>query len=299
MIMSQHRERSRLALPISLYQELIAPLSGADPHLRVTARLIALLLFLRIPWLYLALPFSRFRPLSGFGSSVYVTGTASILAYLIWHERDHLAAYHVDRVVIVLFLLGKPLELAFMVMGWRSSLGPAVLPLYTVYLLAPIWLLWKLRGRWRRLPGPPAGVLRWMGVALGLGLLFGFMGRYLIWIQAGAAFPLLPRPLSIELLIQTVLYQAASAGLSEEPLFRGFLWGYLHKLGWPVKRVLIFQASLFALAHLDALLIGYWITTFLALVIGLVLGWLVYRSRSITTTITAHGLINGIGTLMH
>lgn len=283
---------------MSFYHELTAPLSNPDLHLRTTARLIAILLFLRIPWIYFMIPVGALiRPLAGFGSAIYLTGTAALVVYLIWHERDHLSDFHIDRLVVVMFLVGKPAELILIAIGRRT---PAVLtlPFYALYILAPVWLLWRLRGTWHNLPKPPVGTLRWTLVGAGLGVLFGLAGRYLIWVQSKGALALVPRSFSLSTLLFTVLYQAAYAGLSEEPIFRGFLWGYLEKLDWPLSKILIFQAGLFALAHLDALLLGWWLTPLFALVIGMLFGWLVWRSRSISVTITAHSLVNGIGTAL-
>ncbi len=282
----------------SLYHELTAPLSSPDPHLRTTAKLIYILLFLRIPCIYLMVPIGAFiPPLRGFGSGIFLTGTAAMVAYLIWHEMDYLREFHIDRPVVMLFLLGKPFELLFIALGWRTP-AVATWPLYALYILAPMWLLWKLHGRWRELPKPPVGALPWTLVGVGLGILFGFAGRYIIWVQSEGGLALFPRSLSPGVLILTVLYQAAFAGLSEEPVFRGFLWGYLDKLNWPAHKIIVFQASLFALAHLDALFLRWWLTPLFALGMGLVFGWLVWRSRSIMTTITAHSLINGIGMAM-
>jgi len=95
-----------------------------------------------------------------------------------------------------------------------------------------------------------------------------------------------------------ILYQAAYAGLSEEPLFRGFLWGYLRKLGWSENKILLSQAGLFAFAHVELLLAGWPISFALTFVGGVLLGWLVMRSRSISVSILSHGFANAVGNMI-
>ncbi len=90
-------------------------------------------------------------------------------------------------------------------------------------------------------------------------------------------------------------YQTGYAAVSEEPLFRGFLWGYLRKGGWSDGWICLFQAGLFMLGHiyyLNSLPISFWIIVPTG---GLVLGWLAWRSRSIATSISAHATLNALG----
>jgi hypothetical protein len=85
----------------------------------------------------------------------------------------------------------------------------------------------------------------------------------------------------------------STAAIDEEPLFRGFLWGYLRDLGWKEKWILIFQAFLFWTIH-----INYWNKfPFIILLpfLGLLLGILAWRSRSIATSMAAHAGYNTLG----
>lgn len=78
----------------------------------------------------------------------------------------------------------------------------------------------------------------------------------------------------------------------EEFLFRGLLWKCLRNLGMEEYKIVVTQAILFWLAHYNLLLAGslsFWTTIPL---LGIVLGILVFRSKSLTSSIVAHFLYN-------
>jgi membrane protease YdiL (CAAX protease family) len=88
------------------------------------------------------------------------------------------------------------------------------------------------------------------------------------------------------------LYQIGFAAVSEEPLFRGFLWGYLRREGWREAWTWLFQAAVFTSAHMyfmDALAFDFWIVVPLA---GLILGLFAWRTRSIAPGMLAHAAYN-------
>jgi membrane protease YdiL (CAAX protease family) len=88
-------------------------------------------------------------------------------------------------------------------------------------------------------------------------------------------------------------HESSHAAILEEPIFRGFLWGYLANRGWRDKSIWIIQGALFWLAHLS-----YWdrpYTFFVTVPAGsLLLGWLAWRSRSVGACMVAHGLFNAL-----
>ncbi|CAG0930278.1 hypothetical protein TFLX_01635 [Thermoflexales bacterium] len=97
------------------------------------------------------------------------------------------------------------------------------------------------------------------------------------------------------LAVPSFIYQLGYAAVSEEPLFRGFLWGYLRKLKCPEKWIWLFQTGLFMLGHIYYVTnapVSFWI---IVPVGGLVTGWLAWRSRSIATSMAAHGALNALG----
>ena len=90
-----------------------------------------------------------------------------------------------------------------------------------------------------------------------------------------------------------LLYHLSFAPINEEPLFRGFLWGYLRQFKWRESLIWLFQAVLFTSAHIYLAAQFpemFWI---LISVVGLLFGLLTWRSCSIAPAILAHGVVNG------
>lgn len=123
---------------------------------------------------------------------------------------------------------------------------------------------------------------------------------FLYAIVVGALYQSFTKRTTIEatfpIFILLFITQLSNAALSEEPLFRGFIWGYLRKRNWKEYWILLFQAFIFSLGHiyyLPKLPIAF-LGTFVA---GLVLGFIVWKSKNISASIVAHGLINSMGQL--
>jgi membrane protease YdiL (CAAX protease family) len=86
----------------------------------------------------------------------------------------------------------------------------------------------------------------------------------------------------------------SSAAVDEEPLFRGFLWGWLLKRGWRDGWILLFQAVFFWAGHLyylGRMPLSLWV---IVPVSGVALGLLAWRSRDIAPAMVAHGIIDGL-----
>ena len=95
------------------------------------------------------------------------------------------------------------------------------------------------------------------------------------------------------LIVQGFVYQLGYAAISEEPLFRGFLWGFLRKAGWREIWIWVFQAGLFWVGHIyyfGKLPVSFWLVVPAG---GLMLGLLAWRSLSIATSMAAHAAMNG------
>jgi len=106
-----------------------------------------------------------------------------------------------------------------------------------------------------------------------------------------------PMEATFPIFIFLFITQLNNAALSEEPLFRGFIWGYLKKRNWKEHWILLFQAFIFSLGHiyyLPKLPIAF-LGTFFA---GLVFGLVVWKSKSISASIVVHGLANSMGQLI-
>lgn len=92
-------------------------------------------------------------------------------------------------------------------------------------------------------------------------------------------------------------YQLGFAASIEEPLYRGILWGELRRsTKWKIAWIVLFQAFVFMLAHGVVFLAVPTYPAYLVIFTGgIVFGLLVYYSRSITASMTAHAFYNGFG----
>jgi membrane protease YdiL (CAAX protease family) len=261
-------------------------------HSVVAWSAVGALLFLRIPFsIFITYAYPSDEQL---GPAIFQAGTYLLTAFLIWWERDSLSAVNMDGIALALFLLLKPLQ-TLILSHWGIEI-PLAFP-HPVGLL--IWAIATglLIALWRSgyRPGVP-GVSTW--IWLGFGLLAGIALSILPNLgvfQANAGLGGAQAAPSSSVTVSAglaFLYQLGFAAVSEEPLFRGFLWGYLRRLGWRQVWVWLLQAGLFMIAHLyfiNALAFNFWVIVPVA---GLVFGWFAWRSRSIAPGMLAHAAYN-------
>lgn len=266
---------------------------NGDPkqHQFVAWLVMAGLLILRIPFLG---GLVLFGVKAAWVDSVFEIGTYLLIIFLIWWERNRLAGFHIDALAVIIIIVFKPLStLILKYWGAESPLTfPGSLSLVIfggAFCLAAIG--WSQRSKLS--PFSFRG-MRWLLIGIGAGLvttfLTGFPFSFTIqnqvlnyWRDTWREVPL------------SFIYQIGYAGVIEEPVFRGFLWGYLLKLGWSDQRIWIFQAFLFTLAHIYYVNI-YPILFFVVIPTGaLVLGYVAWKSRSIATSMVTHGAMNATG----
>jgi membrane protease YdiL (CAAX protease family) len=242
-------------------------------HNSITFLLIAGLLFLRLPFLAGITYLLKTSP--NWLGSAFEISTYLLTAILIWWERDRLLDFHVDGLALTIILFFKPIETIIRAFwGWDKS-GLAF-------------------------PNP-LGLLFW---AIAIGVLVGAVELALLGypmsFQVDESCRQL-RPELVPILVQAIpgfIYQLGYAAVTEEPLFRGFLWGYLRKVGWKEVWIWLFQAALFCLGHiyyLDRAPISFWIIVPTG---ALVMGLVAWRSRSIAASMAAHGCGNALGYTM-
>lgn len=220
-------------------------------------------------------------------------GTYFLTAVLIWWERENLAEFFIDRLVLIILVLGKPYEL---LLHWLQIpfLYPPRSDIYWLYLPIAFGLLIVSLSAYSKLNKIQVKNWLWLlaGMATGIvsGILVGFLLRY--------QFPGGAEQLTPSLMFFLPTEQLVYAGIAEEPFFRGFLWGGLHRAGWKDSWILLFQTVLFMIGHLyyfGSHPVSFWIVVPLG---GLVTGVLAWRSRSIATSMAGHGFINAVGRMV-
>lgn len=269
---------------------------GLEPQSRVLWILVIVLLLLRLVVLTGATIVRR--PELAWVGPVYEIGTYVCTLLFIWLERARLYDYHVDGLAIWLIAVFKPLQ-TLIVAFWGNA-DPMAFPQW------PSLLIWvasgalivgialtdrdRLRIAWRS--------LGWFSLGLVAGTVLVVVESYPTSFQlAGTDAPATVGLLSL-LSPMTFLYQIGYAAVSEEPLFRGILWGMLRKIGWNHISIWLFQAALFLVGHifyLGVFPVSFWI---IVPVGSLVFGALAWRSQTIASSIAAHSISNAWGKTM-
>ena len=205
---------------------------------------------------------------------LYRVGTYILTAWLIWRERARLRVFWIDVVAMAMFVVQRILFLI--------GLG--------------LWAGMLIKRQ--PLPKPPRHIVRSMLLGVTAALVFSVLVQYsgLNWPDPRSAVPA-----GSTYLVGYAIMQLSNAALMEEPLFRGFLWGYLRLAGWRNLWIWLFQAALFTLGHIYYLNFespgNYLIRLLLP---SLLLGLIAWKSGSIAASMAAHMYLNASSDmLMH
>lgn len=243
------------------------------------------LLFLRFPFLILSA--YGIGPLSmEIADHYFEYGTYLLTALTILVCRNSLEKYHIDLPALVLFLIAPTLKLIGLYQissDGKGAANPWVDIVFSILLLFAL-IRWHPNAKKRS----AREILLWLLAALAASFCLGIVcGK--VRMCYGAAYQ---NEWPVSFLLGTFGYQLGYAAAIEEPLFRGFLWGFLAEKGWKETVIWLFQAALFTLGHIHYL--GtYNLTLFVAVPVGaLVLGLLAWKSRSIATSMVAHAFGN-------
>ena len=217
---------------------------------------------------------------------------------LIWWEQDRLALFHIDALSIVIIIFLKPIQTLYLSFLWITVQYDNILA-FPRFPSLVIWfgaaaLFFIIRKKRPELLKVQKTSWRWLGIGIlvgvGQALLLGYPMSF------DPSFQNYKPTLFNELLpiLPIFVYQLGYAAVAEEPLFRGFLWGHLRKAGWHEWGICLFQAVLFALGHiyyLPRMPISFWV---IVPVGGLVCGLLAWKSRTIASSMAAHGIFNAL-----
>lgn len=256
-------------------------------HKAVPFLLLGLLLFLRFPFLIsAAYGIKMFAVKDIF--SVYLDCTYILSAALIWWEKDRLIEFHIGIQALCLFIFIPILKPVVSILlstytpykhntySWIQFAAAAALGLSLIIS----------KGRFTRMKLRTA--IFWIAVSIAVGLATGAIWGFVYKVQNNIS------GVQSSLLISLRLFfiQLSNAAIAEEPLFRGFIWGYLKWLHVNEYWIWLIQAGLFCLGHI------YYLNTapysfFIAIpAMALIFGFIAWRSRSISSSMIIHGLYN-------
>lgn len=221
-------------------------------------------------------------PLTGVIQS-YQGITYLLIIILIWRERRNLEDFNISGLSLLIILLFRTV-LRF---SYDQTIYSFILDL-SFWGISGVLVVRLISRKDVKSFVLHSKEIKWIvfGMLLGLGVGFFqlFFGRadFLGDIQRESLLPLS--------MVWSFWYQLSNAAINEEPLFRGFLWGYLKRAGWKEIHICLLQASLFWLAHINYYnRLSFWFTIPFW---GLVYGVLVWKSRSISTTMVSHAAYN-------
>jgi membrane protease YdiL (CAAX protease family) len=250
---------------------------------------LSLLLLLRIPlssWLEYFMPAT-----SPWVVPLYEILTYLSIVFLIWWERRDLAVHNLDFWAILIILVFKPLSVILLpLMGIPDHpMALMQLPGIAIFVIA-LTLAGLILTRKIYIGKPGWRGLAWFVIgALAGTALFAFYGILMIrWF----GYPVPQDPGQAAWLAP--VYQLGYAAVSEEPLFRGFLWGGLRRAHVREFWIWLIQAVLFTTAHLHLLNTPQPVLFFsLTFINALLFGLFVWRSRTLAASLGMHGFANG------
>lgn len=253
--------------------------------------IIVLLLFLRFPFL-IAVSFKKTSLPAALSTSIFQNGTYILTALLIWYERKRLDRFNITFSSVLIFTI-IPL-ISFIVnriITHQETLSKYSYIDYSKPILGIILLIALIISKVPMKKTSIRQIIIWLLISVIASVIivlllmkFSINGRLLK-----------TSPLE---LISLILLQLNIASITEEPLFRGFIWGYLMEFKWNDWLIIVFQAILFMMGHVY--FIGrYPIFVFIRVFIGsFIFGLIVWKSHSIATSMVTHSLVNSLGQIV-
>ena len=251
------------------------PAGEGKRHSLISLLLLGGLLFLRFPFLIIAdLLLAREAIPHAIAYFIFSVGTYLLTAMLIWWEREHLRDFWIDLAAAITFLL--------QIFCFPIGIG----------------LFAAMRRHQARFPSPSANVWQWALV----GAIFAIVCNiFLVNLGLEPSSSRGAQPASFSYLLPAVFSQMTGAAVFEEPLFRGFLWGYLRRIQWKDGWIWLFQALFFTLGHVYYLQTEASRPWFIRIMLtSLIIGFIAWRAKSIFASMVTHGMFNASNDmLMH
>ena len=221
---------------------------------------------------------------------LYEIGTYGLVIFLIIWEREDLKTYHLNPLAVLLLILFPFIsKLILRFYNPAHTLAFPKLWSFAFLILAAALIYFYIKKK----PISKSGFSRdiaWFAACAIFGLLFSTLESLLMIKFLG--FPKGSNPGLLTLTFP--LYQLGYAAALEEPLFRGFLWGALRKLRINEVWVLLIQALIFAGGHFFYLNSEHGLLYIAMIFVGaLIMGLLVWRTRSLSSSMAFHAFTNG------
>lgn len=211
-----------------------------------------------------------------------------IIALLILEEKSSLDVSHIDKCSLFIFLvfgsLLRPIDTSSLFLQWFG---------FIVFCGIAFMLFISLRRNKFKL-----SETRMIGLWIFIGIIVGG-GRLIIFAILGGSYDNFPG-LSAETITRIIfyfIYQLGNTTISEEFIYRGFLWGIMLRYGYENKWILLISSILFTFSHVDFFMRRKILSIIGLFVFSLLVGLSAWKSRSLVPCLIAHALTNTIANI--
>ncbi len=221
---------------------------------------------------------------------VWELGSYILIVFLIWWEWKNLRVNHFTPLTLIMLIIFP--VLSKIILRFFNPNSILVFPkiLSFSFLLTAIVLLLIVRHKKIDLRADLGKDTAWFLVFAVIGLAFAVFETFVLIKYMD--FPKNPYPGLIALV--SPIYQLGYAAPLEECLFRGFLWGGLKEFKIKEFWILIIQTTIFTVGHMYYLNIGNGLLYISMIFVGgLIEGLIVWRTRSLASSISFHAFFNG------
>jgi membrane protease YdiL (CAAX protease family) len=244
---------------------------------KISNAILIFLLFVRLADPYLPVWIFGSNTREWYSGIVYILTAAIILL-----NRHRLAALNIDRPFIAVLLLGGILYVFFLIQSVGIFVGIAMGLIYWAYQTNQ--LVFK----------NPVPYPKGTGFLVSLTILLALVPILLFR-------PTLNTPLNLQIFGTTfleILIPQLAGIVFEEVLFRGALWAYVRSLGLSEQAAFYISAILFWASHHETLLNNPYFFWIALPIDAILLGLMVWRSKSLTPSTLSHFLFNFTSGLM-
>lgn len=252
---------------------------GTTKHEKTNLGILILLFFLRFVLLFL----SHVNIIdSNLGLVIYLLGTFILTGFFICKNIQNLSLFNISGFAIFIFLFSPVFSLIVDPYNFIAYINIPIAMVFGVYLFRKRKELTLTKTLTNKLTSN-------IVITLIITTAIIAIGAFIREFKGGSNLD----PLNLKWIIHNFLFQLSFAAIMEEPLFRGFFWGYLKKYKLNNIAICIIQALLFWVGHIYYMDTGlnFWIWHPAA---AFLLGLIIVKTRNIAYSLIAHALVNTV-----
>ena len=230
-----------------------------------------------------------YKTIANYLAYLYIAIEYLIIAILILAEIKNLDEFYIDKFTLLIFVFSTILRTRKGIPGENLLL---LLIGFAGLLVIIAWIQNK--------PTLSRTNLSWAGLGIVAGVipLFPLFFSELILRKSWLLFPLFHNNLTLTAVAQ-IIKELSFASVPEEMIFRGFLWGYLKRLGWEDKKIFWSQGLLFWFLHLPRLFIGPFSFLIAIPILTFITSTLVLKSKQLFPAILSHTITNAVSAILN